>query len=130
VKRIANRNEAAMILKWKGLMAVFQAMPEEMVIKFTQIEYGERSESTVTSSPVCFGNVRGTKFVRITNLVNLLGTNYKEAGYLLAAPGGHITVTAIPLSKKINAEKWDESIFENLFHTLRVIQNSTSGGIN
>jgi hypothetical protein len=128
VKRIANRNEAAMILKWKGLWICFQAMPENTAVKLTKIEWQERPNSTMTSSPARFGNVHGTKFVRMTDLVNLLGTNYKEVGYLLEAPGGHITISAIPLSKKINAEKWDESILEKLFHTLRVVQKSASSG--
>jgi hypothetical protein len=125
MKRIANRNEAAIILRWKGLMITLQSMPEELALKLTKLEWREYPKSTVTSLPVRFGNVHGTKFVRVTDLVNLLGTNSKKVGYLLEAPGGHIEIGAIPLSKKIDHETWDESILEKLFHNLRVVQKSS-----
>jgi hypothetical protein len=127
MKRIANRNEAAIILRWKGLIITLQAMPEELARKLTKLTWQEYPKSTVTSLPVRFGDVHGTKFVRMTDLVNLLGTNSKEVGYLLEAPGGHIKIGATPLGKKINHETWDESILENLFHTLRVVRARAEG---
>jgi hypothetical protein len=120
-KRVGNRDEAALILKWKGLMVVFQAIPKEWA-ELTSSAWGERPNSMVTSSVVCFGDARGTKFVRITDLRNLLGTNDKSVGYLLEAPGGLISISADAISKKVNHETWDESMLENLFHTLRVVR--------
>jgi hypothetical protein len=132
VQRVGNRNEAAMILKWKGLMVALQAMPEALAVELTKAQWQEQPKSLVTSSPVRFGNVHGTKYVRMTDLTSLIGTHEKEVGYLLEAPGGHVQISAIPLSKKINHETWDESVLENLFQTLRVVekQNSTSVGTN
>jgi hypothetical protein len=63
--------------------------------------------------------VQSTYKVRL--MKPLLGTPQKTVEYLLEAPGGHIVVTVGPVGKRLNHETWDESIFENLFHTLRVV---------
>lgn len=116
-KRIANREEAALILRWKGLIASLQAMPEEMAVKTTRIRWQERPRSEVT-----FGGVGGSKCVSLSDhWFPLLGTRQKEVEYLLHPPGGRVFVTLAPISKRINHETWDESIFENLFHTMRVV---------
>ena len=41
-KRIGNRTEAALILKWKGLMVSLQSMPEELAVKLAKGEWDER----------------------------------------------------------------------------------------
>lgn len=120
-KRIANREEAALILKWKGVWASFQAMPEELAAKMTNLCQGH-PQWTVTSSEVSFGRIHGRKVSNVgSHWLVLLGTLHKEVEYHLEAPEGHIYVRITPVSKKVNHEKWDESIFENLFHTLRVV---------
>ena len=121
-KRIANREEAALILRWKGLIASLQAMPEEMAVKTTEILWKGRPQSGVTLSTAHFGGVGGSKCVNVSDQwFPLLGTRQKEVEYLLQAPGGLVFVMVAPISKRINHETWDESIFENLFHTLRVV---------
>ena len=81
----------------------------------------EGPESTVKSSEVSFGPIHGKKFLRMTNTMSLWGTYQKELYYLLEAAGVYIQVWVVPIGKKLNHEKWDESIFENVFHTLRVV---------
>lgn len=121
-KRIANREEAGVLLRWKGLIASLEAMPEELAVKMTKLTWQGLPQSAVTLSTVHFGDVGGSKCVCMSDhWIALLGTRNKHVEYLLHPPGGHVFVTVDAISKRINHETWDESIFENLFHTIRVV---------
>lgn len=125
VKRISNREEAALILRWKGLIISLEAIPADWAGWIKRNELQEHAKSKVTSSPVRYGAVYGTKFIRINDMVIPLGTDQKRVSYLLETPGGLISISASPISKRINHEKWDESILEDWFHTLQVVKKST-----
>jgi len=124
MKRISNRKETALILRWKGLIVSFQVIPSTWVTWIKENSQREGDKSTVDSCQVRFGEIHGTKFVRRTDLAILLGTHQKEVNYLLEMPEGFVSIEACPLGKKINHENWDELAVENLFRTLRIVKKS------
>lgn len=119
-KRIGNRSEVALILKWKGLMVSFDAVNEDSAGLGLKALSRDDLASDLAVSSVQYGKVEGTKFVRTGKAAPFM----KFVSYLLTVPGGHVQIAAAAVGKKIGVAKWDESIVEAFFHSLRVVQKS------
>ncbi len=108
------------LIYFKKLLITLDAISEEAAINFAELE-GRRcagdANVKIEVSPVRFGAVTGTRFVRKGE--SWRGP-YKDVRYVLFAPGGHIYASASPIGKQADESKWDESEIETHFHTLRV----------
>jgi len=110
------------LISFKKLLIALDAISEEEANNFADLE-GRRGAGDanveIEVSPVRFGAVTGTRFVRKGE--SWRGP-YKEVRHVLFAPGGHIYASASPIGKHADESKWDESEIEAHFHTLRVVR--------
>ena len=67
---------------------------------------------SITVTPVAFGGIRGVKRVMIVREVDS-----KSVDYTLEVPGGFVFVGIVR-----RGSAWDESEWEQFFHTIRLIQ--------
>ena len=119
VRRVKSRTEMGMMIRWKGTLTAIDSVPEKAVANVAEAEQQSDGVSKPEIVTVRFGKVSGTKFVRT-------GDSWrgpvKDVRYLLAVPGGHVSISTAVVSKKLDESKWDETQLEAYFHTLRVVR--------
>ncbi|HZQ47813.1 MAG TPA: hypothetical protein VFC07_12415, partial [Verrucomicrobiae bacterium] len=117
--------DGGMFVKWRGLLFSISIVSEAAFVQ------GNRPAAMC--DPVQFGEVTGTKYVEIGE--NRFGRPDKNVIYVLAVPGGHVEVSISFVGKtsakwdeakwkeyaQLDQSKWDETLVESFFHTLRVV---------
>lgn len=133
-RRFEEDGDGGMFVKRKGLLFAIGVVSEETAAKGQRPASLHVGYKQVTSSPVRFGGVTGTKYVGIID--DVTGVAAKSIIYVLAVPGGHVEVSVVFIGKRpkakcnkakteedtrIDLTKWDETPVESFFHTLRVV---------
>jgi hypothetical protein len=105
-------------------------------------------KEAVTCTPVQFGGVTGQKYVGVSQKEYALPEKpvvpSRRIIYILAVPGGHVSISLSCMSRKPNMKwdeaqwiewrreslqlemTWDEKPLEAYFHTLRIVMNQPS----
>lgn len=137
-RRFEKERDGGMLVKWKGLWFTISITNCEKALKNGRPLAFWDLKNEVTSTPVQFGEVTGTKYVEISQSNS--GKPHKQLIYILAVPGGHVEVSISFIGKKVNPRwdeaklekwrqeqakldplNWDEKPIESLFHTLRIV---------
>lgn len=142
-RRFEKEKDGGMLVKWKGLWFSVSVFCGEDATKNVRPAAFWDHRSKVTSTPVQFGEVTGTKHVEIMQLDS--GKPHKRIIYILSVPGGHVEVSISFIGKRWNPKwdeakmekwrkeraqidetEWDEKPIESLFHTLRIVLKQPS----
>lgn len=121
LRRVESRTETGALLRWKGLITSLDVVSSEAAANLAELEgqKGAGDEGVeISVSPVSFGGVKGTKFVRTGD--SWFGP-FKDVRYVLLVPGGHVHATTSPIGKNVDEAKWDETALEAYFHTLCIV---------
>ena len=142
-KRFEKERDGGMLVKWQGLwFSIGVANPDKALKNGRPLHFWDL-KNEVTSVPVQFGEITGTKYIEISQ--NNTGKPHKEIIYILTVPGGHVNVSISFIGRKVNPRwdetklgkwrqeqakldplNWDEKPIESLFHTLRIVLKQPS----
>jgi len=136
VRRFEKEKDGGMLVKWQGLSFTAGVANRERWLKNGRRLKFWDLKNEVTSTPVQFGEVTGTKYVEMAK--DASGHSTKAIVYLLSVPGGDLNVSLRYEGTKPNLKwdaaklqawreeqwkvgaTWDEKPVEALFHTLRI----------
>jgi hypothetical protein len=116
LRRVADAGEDGMLVSWQDLSFAISAIPEAVEsFAYAGVQPSPGVELVVSS--VCFGEVSGTKCVRLGE--SWRGP-FKQVNYVLAVPGGNVEVLIGSGSKVRDMVNWDESKVEHYLNSLKV----------
>jgi hypothetical protein len=141
-------DSGGMLVKWNELMFSVSIASEEWIAKKEKPREFWDPKIPVTCTPVQFGDATGFKYVETRQQAYALPEKpivpQRRIIYILAVPGGHVSISLSCSGKKPNLKwdeaklvewrreqvrlesNWDEKPIESFFHTIRIVLKQTS----